>query len=46
MAAFLCWRLGMTYRYDNRREGIVGKNPATGAAESSPRFLPASELAG
>ena len=28
MAAFLCWRLGMTYRYDNRREGIVGKNPA------------------
>ena len=26
--AYLIWRLNMTYRYDNRREGIVGKNPA------------------
>jgi len=26
--ACLIWRLNMTYRYDNRREGIVGKNPA------------------
>jgi radical SAM superfamily enzyme YgiQ (UPF0313 family) len=24
----LTWRLNMTYRYDNRREGIVGENPA------------------
>ena len=28
MPAYLIWRLNMTYRYDNRREGIVGKNPA------------------
>jgi len=28
MAAYLSFRLSMTYRYDNRREGIVGKNPA------------------
>jgi hypothetical protein len=26
--AYLIWRLNMTYRYDNRREGIVGHNPA------------------
>jgi radical SAM superfamily enzyme YgiQ (UPF0313 family) len=26
--ALLSWRLGITYRYDNRREGIIGKNPA------------------
>ena len=26
--AYLIWRLNMTYRYDNRREGIVGENPA------------------
>ena len=26
--ACLIWRVNMTYRYDNRREGIVGKNPA------------------
>ncbi len=26
--AIFCWRLNMTYRYDNRREGIVGHNPA------------------
>jgi len=28
VTAFLTWRLGMTYRYDNRREGIAGWNPA------------------
>ena len=28
LPAYLIWRLNMTYRYDNRREGIVGKNPA------------------
>jgi radical SAM superfamily enzyme YgiQ (UPF0313 family) len=28
MPAYLSWRLNMTYRYDNHREGIVGKNPA------------------
>ncbi len=33
MPAYLSFRLNMTYRYDNRREGIVGKNPA--AAEQA-----------
>jgi radical SAM superfamily enzyme YgiQ (UPF0313 family) len=28
MPAYLCFRLNMTYRYDNRREAIVGRNPA------------------
>jgi radical SAM superfamily enzyme YgiQ (UPF0313 family) len=28
LAAFLCWRLNMTYRYDNKREGIIGADPA------------------
>ncbi len=28
--AVLCWRLNRTYRYDNIREGIVGRNPAEG----------------
>ncbi len=28
LPAYLIWRLNMTYRYDNRREGIVGRNPA------------------
>jgi radical SAM superfamily enzyme YgiQ (UPF0313 family) len=27
-AAWLALRLNLTYRYDNRREGIVGRNPA------------------
>jgi radical SAM superfamily enzyme YgiQ (UPF0313 family) len=27
-SAILCWMLGITYRYDNLREHIVGKNPA------------------
>lgn len=26
--AWVVWRLNMTYRYDNRREGVVGHNPA------------------
>jgi radical SAM superfamily enzyme YgiQ (UPF0313 family) len=26
--AYLIWRVNMTFRYDNRREGIVGANPA------------------
>ncbi len=26
--AFLTWKLNRTYRYDNRREGITGQNPA------------------
>ncbi|HBL17704.1 MAG TPA: B12-binding domain-containing radical SAM protein [Elusimicrobia bacterium] len=26
--AYLGWRLGLTYRYNNIREGIVGRNPA------------------
>jgi radical SAM superfamily enzyme YgiQ (UPF0313 family) len=28
-AAWIGLRLGLTYRYDNRREGIVGRNPAS-----------------
>ena len=35
--AWLALRLGLTYRYDNRREGIVGRNPAR-AARSPRRF--------
>jgi radical SAM superfamily enzyme YgiQ (UPF0313 family) len=38
-AARLGLRLGITYRYDNRREGIVGRNPA-----SSPVRAPAEAL--
>ena len=29
LPAYLIWRLNMTYRYDNRREGIVGEIPPT-----------------
>ena len=32
MPAWLGLKLGLTYRYDNRREGIVGSNPASSAA--------------
>lgn len=32
MPAFLALNLGLTYRYDNKREGIVGWNPAPGVA--------------
>lgn len=28
LPALFCWKLNMTYRYDNRREGIVGRDPA------------------
>ncbi len=28
VAAWLIWKLNRTYRYDNRRERIVGRNPA------------------
>ena len=28
MAAIIGLKLGLTYRYDNRREQIVGRNPA------------------
>jgi len=30
MPALLALKLGLTYRYDNRREGIIGWNPARG----------------
>ena len=33
LPALLSCRLNLTYRYDNRREGIVGKNPALADAE-------------
>jgi radical SAM superfamily enzyme YgiQ (UPF0313 family) len=33
--AFLGLRLSLTYRYDNHREGIVGKNPASFRGRSS-----------
>jgi radical SAM superfamily enzyme YgiQ (UPF0313 family) len=31
LAAWLAWRLNLTYRYDNRRERIIGRNPARAA---------------
>ena len=30
LPAYLIWRLNLTYRYDNRREGIVGREPRSG----------------
>ncbi|MCX5797092.1 MAG: radical SAM protein [Elusimicrobia bacterium] len=33
--AYLGWRLGMTYRYDNIREGIKGRNPARRRADAA-----------
>ena len=39
--AYLSWRLNMTYRYDNQREGVVGRNPAL----ESHRSLGARSLA-
>lgn len=30
--AYLVWRLNMTYRYDNTRERVVGRNPASAPA--------------
>ena len=32
LPAWLGLKLGLTYRYDNRRESIVGRNPARGAS--------------
>ena len=44
MPAVLALKLGLTYRYDNRREGIVGWNPAGAsnrcARQQSPPALP------
>ncbi len=34
VAAWLAWKLNRTYRYDNVREKIVGRNPARPAAAS------------
>ncbi len=48
-AAWLGLRLGLTYRYDNRREGIVGWDPAGSAdrrgAAPAPVSAPASRAA-
>jgi radical SAM superfamily enzyme YgiQ (UPF0313 family) len=41
MPALLALKLGLTYRYDNRREGIVGWNPARRARRPTPAGLPA-----
>jgi radical SAM superfamily enzyme YgiQ (UPF0313 family) len=38
--AILGLRLGLTYRYDNRREGIAGWNPARSQAAFQPTVLP------
>jgi len=35
LAALLALKLGLTYRYDNRREGIVGWNPARASGLAS-----------
>jgi len=32
LAAYLTWRLNLTYRYDNIREGIIGRDPAKAQA--------------
>jgi radical SAM superfamily enzyme YgiQ (UPF0313 family) len=34
LPAWLGLKLGLTYRYDNRREGIVGRNPAADRKEA------------
>jgi radical SAM superfamily enzyme YgiQ (UPF0313 family) len=39
LPAYLSFRLNMTYRYDNRRDGIVGRNPAAVVGEVVDRFL-------
>lgn len=39
--AWLGLRLGLTYRYDNRREGIVGRNPARSAPSEAESGLSA-----
>lgn len=35
----LTWRLNMTYRYDNRREKIIGRNPAKATDRKFRRYL-------
>jgi hypothetical protein len=41
--ALLGFRLGLTYRYDNRREGIVGRNPAAAVPHPRAPALPTLE---
>jgi hypothetical protein len=44
MPAYLIWRMNLTYRYDNRREGIVGRNPAlAGRASLAARWVEVME---
>jgi radical SAM superfamily enzyme YgiQ (UPF0313 family) len=38
LGAVLGLRLGLTYRYDNRREGVVGRNPAVARRRSAPAW--------
>jgi radical SAM superfamily enzyme YgiQ (UPF0313 family) len=40
LPALLGLKLGLTYRYDNKREGIVGWNPARSAPGQTHRTLP------
>jgi radical SAM superfamily enzyme YgiQ (UPF0313 family) len=42
MPALLALKLGLTYRYDNKREGIVGWNPARTVPLSTAQTLPLS----
>jgi len=45
--AYIIWRLNMTYRYDNIREHVVGRNPArrcAGDAEEMPAATEVAEL--
>jgi radical SAM superfamily enzyme YgiQ (UPF0313 family) len=39
--AFIIWRLNMTYRYDNKRERIIGRNPAPRGVRTCQESLPA-----
>jgi radical SAM superfamily enzyme YgiQ (UPF0313 family) len=45
LPAFLALKLNLTYRDDNQREGIIGRNPARTATHDSP-LLTARQLAG
>ena len=45
MPALLSLKLNLTYRYDNRREGIIGRNPARAATPDN-YILTALHLAG
>jgi radical SAM superfamily enzyme YgiQ (UPF0313 family) len=44
MPALLGLKLGLTYRYDNRREGIVGRNPASLSRASGVRIFMGRKL--